>query len=241
MNGNFEATFDVEPRDFDPNQRNYPPLYPDARMYLHLVWDADGRIAGFGGLFEHVESAVGRQGYTASHTLRLISAGLCPTRGQRVAVSDAHERNVLTRLMLATEHLGQLVTARVNHDEVERLDDRLERHGLTSVIPYSWFYKFVAALGPNETLVSRCHDLGIPCMPDLQVTQADEADKARLHAIVAALLCVHQYQADRRTGQVSSGGCANLAAWIQRDPGLVAIYRLSEAIARQEGSNLWTG
>lgn len=238
MNGNLEDMFGVEPRDFDPNQRRYPPLYPEARMYLHLVLDADGRIAGFGGLIEHEESKMEREGYTASRTLRLISAGLCPHAGQRVAVSDSQERNILNRLMFATEHLGQLITERGNHGEADRLDERLDRHGLNGVIPYSWSYKFIAALDPNETLVSRCLDLGIPCTPDLQEARADEAHKARLHAIVAALMCVHQYQADRRTGQISTGGCADLAAWIQRDPRLIAIHRLSEAIARQRCSNL---
>lgn len=228
MNNIFEDMFGVEPRDFDPNQRMYPPLYPEARMYLHLVWDRNGRIAGFGGLLEQEQSTVTPGGYIASRTLRLTSAGLCPPHSQRITVSDAHERCVLNRLMFATEHLGSLVTERGNHQDVDRLDDRLEWHGLTSVIPYSWFYKFVRTLQPGETLVSRCLDLGLPYTPDLGAVQAEEADKARLYSTVAALYCAHQYQADRRTN------CDDLAAWIERNPALVAINRLSEAIVRRK-------
>lgn len=234
MSGNSLKLFGTEPRVFDPETRRYPPLYPKARMYLHLAWDQNGRIAGFGGLLEHEESEVKSGGYIASRTLHLAAAGICPLRSECIAVSETHELYVLTQLALATEHIGQLVTAEGIHERLDELNQRMERHKLAPVIPYTWYYTFAAAVAPDETLVERCLDLGIPCAPNLHKAQIDEADKARLQVFAAALFCTHQYQANRLPGQISSNGSADLAAWIQRDPALAALQPIADSIVRQQ-------
>jgi hypothetical protein len=202
-------------------------------MYLHLVWDRNGRIAGFGGLLEHEESEVKSGGFVASRTLHLATAGICPLRSECVAVSDTHELYVLTQLALATEHLGQIVTAKGIHERLDKLNERMERHKLAPVIPYTWHYTFAAAVAPDESLVERCLDLGIPCAPNLHKAQIDDADRARLQVFAAALFCTHQYQADRLLGQISSNGSADLAAWIQQDSALAVLQPIADSIIRQ--------
>lgn len=85
-------------------------------MYLHIAWDAGGRVAGFGGLHEIEEHAAEGGADTASRKFRLVSAGRCTLHDKHVRVDAASELLVLNQLVRETECLGQLITAHGIHD-----------------------------------------------------------------------------------------------------------------------------